>query len=251
MLAAQQVFKITYIVPCLQVLNKVLKLLKKKLLVQHLAVWRKIPCVRRIQLIDFRSDQSHQAAVTNHLVIELHVKDESDYILKPRIRTSTAFQCSALMFARLPGATKNFNWASKFSTAVARLGNELRWLLHLNLPPTLFVNTFKIKKYHNAIVAKIATMFEIRSFVDHKLAVFTYFKHNFSLCTSQRCNQQKLSVTAAVFGFCFLLLIYSVSSAQSRSWFVMLRQQNSPISRPRNLSCFVRFHQIFTDFAIT
>ena len=70
--------------------------------------------------------------------------------------------------------------------------NELHWVLHLNLPPTLVVNMFKIKKYHNTIVAKIA-MLEIRSFVDHKLAVFTYFKCNFSLCTSQHCDQQKLS----------------------------------------------------------
>ena len=40
-------------------------------------------------------------------------------------------------------------------------------------------------------MAKIA-MLEIHSFVYHKLAVFTYFKRMFSLCTSQRCNQQKL-----------------------------------------------------------
>ena len=70
--------------------------------------------------------------------------------------------------------------------------NELHRLRHLNSPPTLVVNVFKIKKYHNTIVAKIA-MLEIRSFVDHKLAVFTYFKRNFSPYTSQRCDQQKLS----------------------------------------------------------
>ena len=93
-------------------------------------------------------------------------------------------QCSALTVARLPGATKTFIRAGKFSRVVARSGNnELRRLLHLNSPPTLVVNMFKIKKYHKTIVAKIA-MLEIRSFVDHKLAVFTYFKHNFSLCTS-------------------------------------------------------------------
>ena len=50
------------------------------------------------------------------------------------------------MVARLPGTTKNVNRAGKFSTAVARSGNnELRWLLHLNLPPALFVNMFKIR----------------------------------------------------------------------------------------------------------
>ena len=102
-------------------------------------------------------------------------------------------QCSTLMLASLRGATKNFNQAGKFSTVVSRLGNnKLCQLLHLNLLPTLVVNMFKIKKYHNTIVAKIA-MLEICSFVDHKLAVFTYFKCNFSLCTSQRCDQQKLS----------------------------------------------------------
>ena len=41
-----------------------------------------------------------------------------------------------------------------------------------------------------------------------------------------------------------LLFIYSVSSAQSRPWFVMPRQHNSPISRQHNLFCFVRFLQI-------
>ena len=102
-------------------------------------------------------------------------------------------QCSTLMVARLPGATKNFNWAGKFSTVVAWSGNhELHLLLHLNSPPTFIVNVFKIKKYHDTIMAKIA-MLEIRSFVDHKLAVFTYFKRNFSPYTSQRCDQQKLS----------------------------------------------------------
>ena len=59
------------------------------------------------------------------------------------------------------------------------------------------VNMFKIKKYHNTIMAKIG-MLEIRSFVDHKLAVFTYFKHNFSPYTSQRCDQQKLSNLACL-----------------------------------------------------
>ena len=54
------------------------------------------------------------------------------------------------------------------------------------------LNMFKIKKYHNTIMAKIA-MLKIRSFVDHKLPVFTYFKRNFSPYTSQRCDQQKLS----------------------------------------------------------
>ena len=97
------------------------------------------------------------------------------------------------MVAHLPGATKNFNQAGKFSTVVAQSGNnELHQLLHLNSQPSLVVNMFKIKKYHNIIMAKIA-MLEIRSFVDHKLAVFTYFKCNFSLCTSQHCDQQKLS----------------------------------------------------------
>ena len=87
-------------------------------------------------------------------------------------------QCSTLTVARFPGATKNFIRAGKFSTVFARLGNnELHRLLDLNSPPTLVVNMFKIKKYHNTIVAKIA-MLEIRSFVDHKLAVFTYFKRN-------------------------------------------------------------------------
>ena len=46
------------------------------------------------------------------------------------------------------------------------------------------VNVFKIKKCHNTIVAKIA-MLEICSFVDHKLAVFTYFKCIFLPCTVQ------------------------------------------------------------------
>ena len=41
-------------------------------------------------------------------------------------------------------------------------------------------------------------MLEILSFVDHKLAVFTYFKRNFSLHTSQHCNQQKLSNLACL-----------------------------------------------------
>ena len=74
----------------------------------------------------------------------------------------------------MPGAARNFSRAGKFSTVVARAdNNELRRLLHLNSPPTLVVTVFKIyKKYHNTIVAKIA-MLEIRSFVDHKLAVFT------------------------------------------------------------------------------
>ena len=50
----------------------------------------------------------------------------------------------------MPGATKNFNWAGKFSTVVARsVNNELHWLLHLNSLPTLVVNMFKMKKYHN------------------------------------------------------------------------------------------------------
>ena len=78
------------------------------------------------------------------------------------------------MLARLPRATKNLNRAGKFSTVVRWSGNnELHWLLHLNLPPTSVVNMFKIKKYHNTIVAAI-TMLEIHSFVYHKLAVFTY-----------------------------------------------------------------------------
>ena len=46
-------------------------------------------------------------------------------------------------------------------------------------------------------MAKIA-MLEIRSFVDHKLAVFTYFKRNFSPYTSQCCDQQKLSNLACL-----------------------------------------------------
>ena len=84
--------------------------------------------------------------------------------------------------SHLPGATKTFIRAGKFSPVVARSGNnELRRLLHFNPLPTLVVNMFKIKKYHNTIMAKIA-MVEIRSFVDHKLAVFTYIKRNFSLC---------------------------------------------------------------------
>ena len=70
-------------------------------------------------------------------------------------------------------------------------------LITLNQCSTLMfvhvnVNVFKIKKCHNTIVAKIA-MLEICSFVDHKLAVFTYFKCIFLPCTSQCCNYQKLS----------------------------------------------------------
>ena len=96
------------------------------------------------------------------------------------------------------GITKNFIRAGKFSRVVARSGNnELHRLLHLNSPPTLVVNMFKIKKYHNTIVAKIA-MLEIRSFVDHKLAVFTYFKCNFSLCTSQRCDQKLSNLACSI-----------------------------------------------------
>ena len=108
----------------------------------------------------------------------------SDSLFTVQQKYCSTLQCLTLTVARLPGATKNVIRAGKFSRVVARLGNnELRWLLHLNSPPTLVVNMFKIKKYHNTIVAKIA-MLEIRSFVDHKLAVFTYFKRNFSLCTS-------------------------------------------------------------------
>ena len=101
-------------------------------------------------------------------------------------------QCSTLTVACLPGATKSFNRAGKFSTVVARSGNnKFRQLHHLNSLPSLVVSVFKIKKYHNITVAKI--MLEMRSFVDHKLAVFTYFRRNFSPYTSQRCYQQKLS----------------------------------------------------------
>ena len=111
-------------------------------------------------------------------------------------KTKIRMQCSTLMVARLPGATKNFNRAGKFSTVVAQSGNnKLHRLLHLNLLPTLVVNMFKIKKYHNMynIGKDTLAKLEICSFVDHKLAVFTYLKCNFSLCTSQRCDQQKLS----------------------------------------------------------
>ena len=123
-------------------------------------------------------------------------------------------QCSTLAVARLPGATKNFNQAGKFSRVVARSGNnELHRLLHLNSPPTLVVNMFKIKKYHNTIMAKIA-MLEIRSFVDLKLAMFTYFKHNFSPYTSQRCDQQKLSNLA-----CSVKQRTGCKNGTTRMWF--------------------------------
>ena len=57
--------------------------------------------------------------------------------------------------------------------------NFAGYSIHLDSPPTLVVNTLKIKKYHNTIMAKIA-MLEIHSFVDHKLAVFAY-SINFSV----------------------------------------------------------------------
>ena len=64
-----------------------------------------------------------------------------------------------LTLAHLPRATKYLNQAGKFSTVVAWSGNnKLRQLLHLNSPPTLVVNIFKIKRYHNTMVAKIAIL---------------------------------------------------------------------------------------------
>ena len=41
-------------------------------------------------------------------------------------------------------------------------------------------------------------MLEIHSFVDHKLAVFTYFKHIFSPCTSQRSTEAEYNLACSV-----------------------------------------------------
>ena len=136
-------------------------------------------------------------SVNTQHVVQFQVKTARFHWFLSKV--NALIQCSTLHvaytcpLAHLPGATKNFNRVGKISTVVAWSGNnELCRLLHLNLPSTLVVNMFTIKKYHNTIVAKIA-MLEICSFVDHKLAVFTYIKYNFSPCTSQCCDQQKLS----------------------------------------------------------
>ena len=83
-------------------------------------------------------------------------------VFKWKGREEGGKHCSTLTVARLPGATKNFIRAGKFSRVVARSGNnELHRLLHFNSPPTLVVNMFNTTKYHNTIVAKIA-MLKIR-----------------------------------------------------------------------------------------